>query len=143
MEAGVALDLLVAEHVFGWQWQEIPRHIHIVGGDAMRDEKVLMPPNADFPPHSVGQGTLFYHAAVPAYSTIMKDGWTIIEKYMKLSRVSMEYLPYAGWNIDFVVNHDDTDSSRSIEAHASGGFFLPTVCETALKAVGYVETPRT
>src|SRR5271165_453442 len=80
MEPGTELDLTIAEQIFGWQWQEIPKHIHIVGHDAAKDDKVLMPPNAQFPPYFEGQDMLFYHAAAPAFSTTLKDAWQLVNE---------------------------------------------------------------
>lgn len=82
MKPGPDLDALVAQKVMGWKWQIIPQHIHVVDGGAQfeKDGKYLMPENSYFPPHDVGQGRLFYHAAAPAYSTVLKDAWQVVDK---------------------------------------------------------------
>jgi len=92
MKPGVELDVMVAEKVMGWKWQEIPQHIHIVEGGVEKDGKFLMPENSYFPPHEVGKGRLFYHSAVPAYSTVLKDAWQVVEKLQTI---------YEKFNVEF------------------------------------------
>jgi Phage ABA sandwich domain len=136
MEAGVKLDLLVAEKVMGWEWQDIPRHVHIVGHEAAKDDKVLMPPNATFPPYYKGQDQLFYYAAVPAYSTILKDTFDVIQRF---SQDGDFYLEKERDDPRWIASFYKEDI---FETSADGQTPSQAICLSALKAVGYDTTTQ-
>lgn len=133
MKAGNKLDLLVAEHVLGWQWQVVPRHIHIVGEDALKiegnDAIVLMPPNAVFPPHEVGQGRLFYQAIVGAYSKDMEHTLTVLNHYNSFLLESKA----GGYTCEFPTSRRD----RAGKSIGMGNTIPEAVCLAALDAEGY------
>lgn len=125
MKPGPDLDALVAEKVMGWKWQEIPQHIHVVDGGAQfeKDGKYLMPENAYFPPHDVGQGRLFYQAAAPAYSTILKDVWQVVDKMQTV---------FEHFNVDFNCGMYTVKMPNGIVAQETS--FPYAMCKAALGA---------
>jgi hypothetical protein len=136
LKAGNELDLLVAEHVLGWQWQVVPRHIHIVGEDALKfegqDAIALMPPNAVFPPHEVGQGRLFYQAIVGAYSKDMEHTLKVIEHYKHFRIESKD----GQYTCQFPTSRRD----RPGMSVSTGNTIPEAVCLAALDAEGYDTT---
>jgi hypothetical protein len=148
MEPGVKVDLIVAEHVLGYGWKEIPKHIRIVGRAAEKDGKFLVPHNAYFPTEAEARGgELFYQADVPAFSTLLKDAWQVIDliKKFKIPCPSHpnSFMTFhlecnregfiAGWQHNFVDDKDacDNDQFSSFQLTAPHA-----ICAAALKAMG-------
>jgi hypothetical protein len=137
MNSGNKMNLLVAEHVFGWTWQVVPRHIHIVGEDALKiegdDAIALMPPNSVFPPHEVGQGRLFYQAVVADYSGSVLQATKVLDRYNDFTLTKEE---------NNMVSCRLPTSRRDRQGHSIcvGHTLAEAVCLTALDAEGYDTT---
>lgn len=148
MEPGVKVDLVVAEHVLGYEWKEIPKHIRIVGGAAEKEGKFLVPHNAYFPTEAESRGgELFYQADVPAFSTLLKDGWQVVDLVKKFKipcpAHPKEFMTFhlecgregftAGWQHNFI---GDKDSCHTCEFQSTQLTAPHAICAAALKAMG-------